>query len=300
MSSKLKYPINSDGFAYAAQSNTEIKEFMNLYNFVVINALTPDECEKAVNQSWKEMNEHGNGKLDKNNPETWITENWPLPDFVYLSNHPTMTEQNLKNMVNKNIVNAYKVLFNHNQICPDVGIISIKRPLYLNDVYMEEWKLNPLKLHYDRDTEEQYYKYNDRYQGCLALVDCGYDIGGPSCVPGSANEVKKNPNLWTNVNQGKYITNGKESGFLHANIQNIPLKAGNMLIWNRATAHSNFTNNSNKPRIVHFFTYVEKTKIGMKLNQNNVIDFCKKNPKFLNEIKKYEWTTEEKKIFGIF
>lgn len=230
MSKKLKYPTDSEGYAICVDFDN-IKNYMDLYNFVVIQALTHEECIESVRQGWIEMNNHGNGKLDPNDPTTWINDNWPLPDYIYLSNHPTMTEQSLKNMVNPNIVKTFEILFGHSQICPDVGIISIKRPVIVNGEYLNQYELNPLRLHYDRDTPEIYSKYNPRYQGCLALVDCGHDVGSISCVPGSANEVKKNPTLWTNVNQGKYIMTGKESGFLHANVQKIPLREGCMIIW---------------------------------------------------------------------
>ena len=265
---KLKYPITSDGFAECLNSDnpTKILEYMQIYNIVVIDALSQEECEISINQAWEEMNLHGNGKLDKTDPTTWINENWPLPNHIYLSDHPTSTYQSLKNMVNSNIVKTFEILFEHKNICPDVGIISIKRPVIVNGTHMP---------------------------------DCGYDIGSFACVPGSANAVKSNPNLWLNVDQGKYIQTGKESGFLHSNIQKIPLKAGSMVIWDRSVAHANFTNNSDKPRITHFFTYVEATTAAMALNKKNIITYCKENPKFLAELKKYNWANKEKQLFGI-
>lgn len=297
---KLKYPITSDGFAECIEiDNESILETMNKYNIVVIDVLTKIECEKSVDSIWKEMNMLGNGNLDPNDPTTWINENWPLPEHIYLSNHYSSSHQTFKNMVNPKIVKTFEILFGHKQICPKADRVSIKRPIYVNGQYFKEWELNPLRLHIDRDTDEPYEKYNRRYQGCLALVDCSYDVGSFSCVPGSGNEVRKNPNLWLNLDQGKYVKQGKESGFLFGNIQKIPLKAGSMVIWEKSVAHSNFPNSSDKPRITQFLSYVENTQTSLKLCEHNVITHCKNNPEYLKELKKYNWTEREKELFGL-
>lgn len=297
---KIKYPIDSDGFAQCVDINKkDILDSMNIYNIVVIDVLNKEECEITVNEIWEEMNEHGNGKLDKNDPITWQTENWPEPEYAYLSKHYALTQQSLKNMVNPRIALTFEILFGHSQICPKVGVPAIKRPVIVNGQYIKEWELSPLKLHYDKDNAEPYHKYPPRYQGCLALVDCSYDVGSFACSIGSANEVRKNPNLWLNADQGKYVLKGKESGYLYANCQKIPLRAGSMVIWDRSVAHYNFTNQSDKPRIVHFFSYSENTQIGHQLSDHTILNYCKEHPEFLKRLKQYNWNEKERKLFCI-
>jgi hypothetical protein len=172
---------------------------MQKYNFIVCSVLSPEECKTTIDQTWKEMNELGNGKLNPNDPGTWETENWPEPDHIYLSNHFTRIEQSFRNMVNPNVVRIFEILHKTDRLYATTGIISIKRPVYVNGVKRPDWELNPLRLHFDRDSEEPYDKYPPRYQAHISLVDSGYDVGSFSAVPGSANEVRKNPSLWLDV-----------------------------------------------------------------------------------------------------
>lgn len=295
-----QYPITSEGFAESIPIDEEIiNKYMKKYNFIVCSVLISGECQKTIEQTWNEMNTLGNGKLNPNDPTTWENENWPLPNHIYLSNHVTTTEQSFINMVNPNIVKIFEILHKTNKLYPSTSITSIKRPLYVNGVKKSDWVLNPLRLHFDRDSNENYDKYPPRYQGLISLVDSGYDIGSFAAVPGSANEVIKNPNLWLNVDQGKYIKTGKESGYLHKYLQKIPMKAGDMIIWDKSVAHSNFPNNSDKPRITQFFTYIPAAKYAIELNENNVVTYSTKHKEYKDEIMKYKWNDKQKQLLGL-
>lgn len=297
---KLKYPITSENFAESIPIEEYIiNEYMNKYNFIVCSVLSPEECKLTIDQIWQEMNSLGNGKLDPNDPTTWINENWPRPDHIYLSDHFTTTEQCFKNMVNTNITQIFKILHKTKNIYAAADRVSIKRPTIVNGVEREEWKLNPLRLHLDRDTPEQYNKYPPRYQAHISLVDSGYDVGSFAAVPGSANEVKKHSNLWTHVDQGKYILTGKTSGYLHQHLQKIPIKAGDIVIWDKSVAHANFVNVSDKPRITQFLTFVPAVKYAMELNENNIHTYLTKHPEYKKELLKYNWSNQEKQILGL-
>ena len=173
-----KYPITNEGFAQSIPINkNSIWEYMNKYGFIVCSVLATEECDQSVKEYWNECNELGNGCLNSDDPSTWKNENWPNPKHPFLATHFTATTQSFKNMVNPNIVQIYEILYKTNKIIPIIGVQSIKRPTIINGTMKPEWRVQPLKLHWDRDTELKYTTYPDRYAGTIALVDCGYDMG---------------------------------------------------------------------------------------------------------------------------
>lgn len=133
----------------------------------------------------------------------------------------------------------------------------------------EDWKWELLP-HWDCNPHE----YADElkrglprmYQGLIALKDCfddpvtGMTTGGFRCVPGSAALLdawcEANPNARGSA-ADKWSHYPPKSDPLYCRMQKIPLRAGQCVIWDAATLHANFSNNSSEIRIVQFVRMID-------------------------------------------
>jgi hypothetical protein len=88
-------------------------------------------------------------------------------------------------------------------------------------------------------------------QGVLALVDTPPEVGGFTCVPGfhkvAAEWVKSRPGQGSTVPDLSELPPGFE-------MVPVPMKAGDLLIWNRLLLHGNGYNLSNTPRMAQYIT----------------------------------------------
>jgi ectoine hydroxylase-related dioxygenase (phytanoyl-CoA dioxygenase family) len=88
-------------------------------------------------------------------------------------------------------------------------------------------------------------------QGVLALGDTPAEVGGFICVPGfhkiAADWVKSRPGQGSAVPDLSILPSGYE-------MVPVPMKAGDLLIWNRLLLHGNGYNVSEVPRLAQYIT----------------------------------------------
>jgi len=90
------------------------------------------------------------------------------------------------------------------------------------------------------------------YQGLVALSDCPEEVGGFRTVPCSTAYLP----TWCEEHKAPFL---KEHSIpvppddpMVPYFQKIPLRKGEIVIWNSAQAHCNFANQSNKMRLYQF------------------------------------------------
>lgn len=308
----IQYPYDEEGFAevLSVDDQTKIMDYMEKYGFIVIPVLDDDACDQTIRETWHEMNIEAskNKSVDSNelDPEdltTWETENWPEPDHVYLSKHHAYSPQAYVNMLHPNVVKVFKLLHNTDKLIMSVPLVSIKRPRSMYGTRRKDWDINPLRLHLDRDTERPYHERSKRYQAEIALVDSDYSVGGFAAVPGSSAYIKKYPEIWLNVDQGKYIKDGVLTGTLHANLQQIPIRKGNMVIWDRSTVHANYIGHpaNELPRITQFTTVYANRDVNTGLETTDMRAHLNKaeNVNVKQMLLKMKLTIEEQQYLGL-
>ena len=297
----LKYPLDGEfGEAVPLTDADKIREYMRRYNMVVIDSvLSEKQCAKSVRAMWAEANALGNGRLDPDDPTSWDDENWPLPDHPYLFTNRAFSKRAWKNLVNKNVNQAFAILFGTDELVATTPLWSIKRPTYGKKT--SPWYVKPLVLHLDKDnTSEEYSADPIRYQASIALTDSDSTTGGFAAVPGSANFVRANPTVWTAADQGKYILGGALTGHLHKAVQRIPVRAGNMIIWERGMCHANYSNLGYEPRITNFFTMVPARDWAFKLSKgDNMYDYVHDHPEYEALMERHQWDDRERKVLGL-
>jgi len=127
----------------------------------------------------------------------------------------------------------------------------------------DDWRYN-LKLHWDFNPWVlcKWKEQNDplMFQALVALVDCPEEVGGFSCVPCSTAFLK----TWTierpcpRMDRASMRVPDKDP--MQNYIQHVPLRKGEMVIWNSAQAHANFPNHANRMRIIQFIRMLPADK----------------------------------------
>jgi hypothetical protein len=105
-------------------------------------------------------------------------------------------------------------------------------------------------IHWDVDTGKLPLPF--RVQGVLALTDTDEDMGGFQCVPGFHRDLDK----WIAkqpADRNPFVPdlNALPPGM---KVTPIPMKAGDLLIWDTLLAHGNGHNVSGKPRLAQYIT----------------------------------------------
>jgi hypothetical protein len=281
----LRYPINSEGYAEAV-CRGNIVDTMNKYGVVVIQVLSADECIKTETALWKENGD----RLRADDYTTWENENWPSPAHPFLSDKYALHEQAFRNRVNPKVVDAFIQLYKTDDLLTTVDFWGIKRgTVFGPDEQRIDWRPKPLKLHWDVDLITYNKQKKQRYQALVAIVNCNQEVGSFSCVPGSCyiDYSKHQENH-------KYV---KKTSVLQRQVQRIPLRAGDMVIWDMGIAHANYANYTNTCRLTQYMRMVPR--VWAALEKQVITEYWRKMPGLKDELKQKQWTNDEKRWLGL-
>ncbi len=114
-------------------------------------------------------------------------------------------------------------------------------------------------VHWDVDTSAHPLPFS--LQGFVALTDCDVGGGGFQCVPGMPNRLEE----WIKTqpqsrNPFRPDLNGLE-------VVEIPVKKGDLLIWNSLLPHGTAVNRSNVPRLVQYLSMAPAQEDDSKLKK---------------------------------
>ena len=243
----LKYPTDEDGFGQVTPHN-ELLDYMRKYGLIVIEHLAPSEQKESITALYSEI-----GKTPTSvsgDPKTWDTENFQNPSSPFLSTKPAVSKQAFMNRVNPELVKAFKVLYGTNDLYTTVDFWGFKRGVWDGNQFRFEWHLKPLKPHWDTDVMT-YSKSNQRlYQALTALKTNNVLTGSFSCVPGSHTKLDEYIKFCKeNKLQINKYANQKFKPF--RKLQNIYLRAGHCVIWDRGLVHAN-TSSTQEPRLTQY------------------------------------------------
>ena len=243
-----------DGFlkSFTINEKDEYTEFLKKYNFVILRILTEEEADESVDDFFNNVVPN----VDRNDPSTWEQEFWPTFD-KYLVGYAT-TQNAFYNRTHSNLHNAFSNIFGTDQLVSLIDRWGIMRP----SRHRKEWRIQ-LEPHMDVNPWNYVGQLKNglppQYQGVLSLTD-SYDhwctTGGFRIVPGSANILDE----WTSRFQDP--TNGKGVSYhltkndpLYNKLQRIPLRKGEICIWDSGCVHANYCNTSESDfRIVQYVT----------------------------------------------
>jgi hypothetical protein len=286
----MAYPLDDEGFACVS---TDLKSDLERYNMGVVQILDEKEREASIAALWQEM-----GPKVTADPATWETENWPDPKHVFLTNRYAVSEQAFRNRLHPRLIQAFAQLYDTEDLWTTIDFWGVKRATVFGDHSRPDWRTNPLALHWDTDIE-RYAKEREhgrkRYQAILALNDNDQQVGSLVCVPGSANELLD----WTKTykaKDGKYVPRGNP---LHKRTQRIPLRASHCVIWDVGTAHANYSNYSNSPRLTQYVRMVPRTHWAKRDEPQTIVHYWKACPEVKKDVLEMGWTEAEQRLLGL-
>jgi len=263
------YPTLEDGYLKCYQPNEaqEYREAMDKYGFVVVKVLSEKECDDTIPDFLEDANSNPNGhqikKVSLVDPSTWERENWPSKGKFMFSNC-AFGQKAFDNRTNGNVYQVFCNLFQENKLWCSIDKWGVMRGTK-NMKFIEngetvfrdrpDWHYE-LKMHWDVNpwlyTKEMEENHHKMYQGLVALVDCPEEVGGFICVPGSTKFLPQ----WTRekppINDKPLSVQVPSDDVMLQYAQRVPLRKGEMVIWDSGQAHANFANTCDKPRVYQF------------------------------------------------
>jgi len=193
------------------------------------------------------------------------------------------------------------------------GLMRGTRNLNFSDSNSEEhelvdrvdWKQN-LKNHWDVNpwvyTEQMDKKEcPPELQGLVSFVDSPIEVGGLRILPGS------NKHLKTWCKEHRCLTK-KHGGFkvdekdpLNKYLQKIPLRKGELVIWNVSCLHGTFPNDSPNMRIYQFIRLMPSILLCQWRDRHSPGKIWKQMPEEKIKVEKLKnWNQNEKDLFMLF
>lgn len=285
------YPLDAEGFACVS---SDLVGDMHRYNMGVVDVLDDDQQTASVQALWHDM-----GPKVTAAPSTWETQNWPNPNHVFLSNQYAVSEQAFKNRIHPRLVEAFTQLYGTADLWTTIDFWGVKRATVFGEHTRPDWRINPLVLHWDTNIEvyaKERALGRKRYQAILALNDNDQHVGSFECVPGSANALSTWIQMYGLPKHGKYVPRGNP---LHRKTQRIPLRAGHCVIWDVGTAHANFSNYSNQPRLTQFVRMVPRTRWAELAEPQTITHYWKTHASVKKKVAAMGWNKVEQRLLGL-
>ena len=181
-------------------------------------------------------------EAEPNEPESWYRSVKRGNGLVHLHQHQALWDNRQFPRVHQ----AFSELLGTEKLWVSLDRASLKPPLSPNHPEYQ----NHGFTHWDLDTT----KLPDglHVQGVMALTDTDETMGGFQCVPG----FHKNLEAWIAEQPADRDPFYPDLARLPAGMKvtPIPMKAGDLLIWNQILAHGNGRNTGSAPRLAQYIT----------------------------------------------
>jgi hypothetical protein len=238
----LSLPLGSflrpeGGKTMAPVLSQQDREFFDENGYVVVpNAAPPENLEAVIAAIWSFL------EMDPDDPSTWYPKDrWG--SIVHLHQHPSLWN----NRQSPRLYQAFADLLGEEKLWVSMDRAAMKPPIHpdfpdYNDSGFVHWDLDTSKPLPD----------TLGVQGVLALTDTTEEMGGFHCIPGFhrilAEWIAEQPE---DRNPRSPDLSRLPEGF---KVTPIPMKAGDLLIWNRTLAHGNGRNEGTRPRLAQYIT----------------------------------------------
>jgi len=213
-------------------------------------------------------------KIDRWDPTTWEQENWPNRK-KFLTKFPALTPLAFQNRTHPNLYSVFCEIFKRKDLWTSIDCWGVMRGTknltfiegnkesYLAE--RDDWRWS-LRLHWDYNPwqleEWSTAEHPSLYQGLVALIGCPVAVGGFQTVPCFTNYLPK----WTKDNislkpddlRGSFKVPPGDP--IQQYIQKIPLRKGELVVWDSRQAHSNYPNYSDKMRLYQFLRVLPATE----------------------------------------
>jgi len=234
-------------------------DHLNEHGYVVVKCFEEEDCDRVVSEIYATANKYWG--LDKNDKSTW--KNISKTGFINLWHLPTLYRMRQ----NEKLYSIFSQLLKTHKLSASIDRVSLKPPCTDPEVLNKNSDPNEnLPLH----TDINYWHSSPlttQFQCGVCIIDCDADCGGFYCIPGFQKRDKI-VDYMNSVQQGKFEDKevplksctfcrfaDKETARL--NKVTVPLKKGEVVIWNNNLPHSGGINcNPNKWRVQAFVRFL--------------------------------------------
>lgn len=297
-----RYPVTQDGYvvSHLFSQPQNYLPLLSKYGFCVVSVFTENECDETVKAMFEDLNslqdtQLASCKLDPADPSTWEQDNWPNPDGRFLTNVPTFCAQAWRNRLHPAVRETFEHIYGAAatitaaapQLVTSVdnwGIFRGTQDLHVKGEIVDrpEWSVGlPIHWHVDpwKSTAQEGYS-GPKYMALVSLTDSAEEVGGHLTVPGSAAHLAtwaaENAELRpTVVKPTLHVPTG---AIFKRYTQKIPLRKGEMIIWDIRQAHGAFTNHSNRMRLYQFIRYIPADVASQKADKFSPLNVFAKHP----------------------
>lgn len=211
--------------------------FFQENGYVVVPEVVPKEnLDAVVAAVWDFL------EMDPADPATWYP-----PDrrgaIVHLHQHPALWA----NRQHPRVYGAFADVLGEEKLWVSLDRAGMKPPI---DPRFPEYDDRGF-VHWDLDTSGPL-PTRLGVQGVLALTDTTADMGGFCCIPG----FHKNLAAWIAAQPEGRNPRAPDLSRLPEGMKvtPIPMKAGDLVIWDRLLAHGNGRNEGSRPRLAQYIT----------------------------------------------
>ncbi len=180
--------------------------------------------------------------MNPNDPNDWYRPPHRTGGMVELYQHQALWD----NRQYPRIHQAFSEIFRTEKLWVSEDRASMKPPMHPDHPEYDHKGFT----HWDIDTSKLPLPF--RVQGVLALTDTSEDMGGFQCVPG----FHKDLDAWIAKQPADRNPFTPDLSALPAGMKvtPIPMRAGDLVIWDTRLAHGNGHNVSNKPRLAQYIS----------------------------------------------
>jgi hypothetical protein len=208
----------------------EDKAFWDENGYVIIhNAVPQENLDAVIEVMWDFL------QIDRHNPDDWYREPVRRGGMVELYQHQALWN----NRQHPRVYGAFADIWGTEQLWVSLDRVNFNPP------DRPDWDY-PGFIHWDIDTAVQPVPF--WVQGVLYLADTSEEQGGFQCVPGFHRLFPE----WVKTQPAdRHPRRPDLTGF---EVQAIPGKAGDLLIWHSLLPHGNGRNRTNQPRLAQYIT----------------------------------------------
>lgn len=322
-------PRDADGFvlSFPPDDARGIHTFFDAHGVVVVRGVIDlAACASSRTEVW-DLLEREVSTVSRNDARTW--DRWTsLAWGGFVGNTFNLSPQLCQNRQEPKVHAAFAAVLGRQDLHVNVGRVGAMRPtrrvaagpldpsgqpsivdkpewktLASNDWL--HWDCNPFTgavstfswaLH-DPVANRDYLNNTTAVQAILALGDCGEHDGGFYCVPGSHKALRS----WAHAHQHLSSSMQSPEGPMQIKLpkgddefkrvaEKVPIRAGDLVIWNAATLHCNYPNDSQNLRLVQF--------IQMKPADDHVMGTLLKDISLLPPAAEFSLTPLGRKLYG--
>ncbi len=211
-------------------SNDEY-DFWQENGYVVIpNAVPQENLDAVVDALWAFL------EMDPDDPSSWYSSKNRNHSMVEMYHHQSMWN----NRQHPRVYGAFADIWQREDLWVSIDRVGFNPPARADD-----WDYHGF-VHWDIDTSIQPVPF--KVQGVLYLADTSADQGGFQCVPGFHNRFDE----WVQTQPAD--RDPWRPDLTGLDVQAIPGKAGDLLIWHSLLPHGNGRNSSDQPRLCQYIT----------------------------------------------